>query len=180
PGQPVGGGLLGAADPGNGAASAAVTGDEVLSVPGDTAHRLLYADHAQHPHRVRMQRHPGADLLELGRGLVHGDLPPRLRQRAAGRGATDPSADDRYARHRQPFYVGLRGRLMRIGIGIGRWARRTAVVCGLLGVGVATPASAATWTPQTMPGSSGPPNSAVTSVSCASPSFCMALGSSDF
>ena len=69
---------------------------------------------------------------------------------------------------------------MRIGIGIGRWARRAAVVCGLLGVGAATPASAATWTPQTMPGSSGPPNSAVTSVSCASPSFCMALGSSDF
>src|SRR6185437_3063317 len=30
PGQPVGGGLLGAADPGDGAAGAAVTGDEVL------------------------------------------------------------------------------------------------------------------------------------------------------
>jgi hypothetical protein len=66
-----------------------------------------------------------------------------------------------------------------IGIGIGRWVRRAAAVCGLLAVGVAAPASAATWTTQPVPGPSGPPNAAVTGVSCVSATFCMAVGSSD-
>ncbi len=69
---------------------------------------------------------------------------------------------------------------MRIGIGIGRRVRRAAVICGLVSVGVAAPASAATWTTQTMPGPSGPPNTAATAVSCTSATFCMAVGSSDF
>jgi hypothetical protein len=79
---------------------------------------------------------------------------------------------------------------MRIGIGIGMWVRHAAArglavagwvlaVCALAVAG-ASAASAATWTPQTVPGPSGPPNAAMTGVSCASATFCMAVGSSDF
>ncbi len=65
-------------------------------------------------------------------------------------------------------------------IGIGTWMRRMAVLCAALAVGVASSASAATWATQTTPGPSGPPNAALTSVSCPSATFCMAVGSSDF
>jgi hypothetical protein len=67
-----------------------------------------------------------------------------------------------------------------IGIGIGRWVRRAAVVCGLLSVGIPASVSAASWTAQEMPGPSGPSNAAVASVSCPSPALCMAVGTSDF
>lgn len=55
------------------------------------------------------------------------------------------------------------------------------MLCGLI-VGVSTPgsAAAATWSAQTVPGLSGPPNTALTGVSCTSTAFCMALGTSDF
>ncbi len=71
---------------------------------------------------------------------------------------------------------------MGIGIGIGRWVRRAATVCGvvLVAVAAAASASAATWTTQSVPSPSGPPNAAVTGVSCVSATFCMAVGSSDF
>jgi hypothetical protein len=69
---------------------------------------------------------------------------------------------------------------MRIGIGIGRGALRAAALCGLIAsLAAATPASAATWSAQTVPGPSGPPNAALTGVSCVSTTFCMALGTSD-
>jgi hypothetical protein len=69
---------------------------------------------------------------------------------------------------------------MGIGTGIVRWVRRAVVVGGLLTVGVSATASASTWAIQAMPGPSGPPNAAVTGVSCVAATFCMAIGSSDF
>ena len=65
-------------------------------------------------------------------------------------------------------------------IGIGTWMRRMAVLCAALAVGMTSSASAATWATQTTPGPSGPPNAALTSVSCPSATFCMAVGTSDF
>lgn len=70
---------------------------------------------------------------------------------------------------------------MRIGTGIGRWVGRAAALCGVI-AGLAAPAaaSAATWSAQAVPGLSGPPNGTLTGVSCASATFCMALGTTDF
>src|ERR1700759_3010539 len=75
---------------------------------------------------------------------------------------------------------------MAIGIGIRTRMRQVALfgcavlVCAMAGVAVsAAGAAGATWTPQTVPGPSGPPNAALTGVSCASATFCMAIGSSD-
>jgi len=45
---------------------------------------------------------------------------------------------------------------------------------------MAPPGSAATWTTQITPGPSGPPEAALTAVSCASATFCMAVGGSDY
>ncbi len=45
---------------------------------------------------------------------------------------------------------------------------------------MASAASAATWTTQTTPGPSGPPDAALTGVSCVSATFCMAVGSADY
>jgi hypothetical protein len=65
-------------------------------------------------------------------------------------------------------------------IGIGSRIRRAAAIGAALAACAASPASGATWAPQMVPGPSGPPNAAVTSVSCPSVTFCMAVGSSDF
>jgi hypothetical protein len=54
------------------------------------------------------------------------------------------------------------------------------LLCAAVSVGVAVPASADTWMTQMTPGPSGPPNAALTSVSCVSSTFCMAVGTSDY
>lgn len=70
--------------------------------------------------------------------------------------------------------------LMRIGTGMRRWVGRVAVLCGLVAAAAPASASAATWSAQTVPGLSGPPNATLTGVTCVSTTFCMALGTSDF
>jgi len=54
------------------------------------------------------------------------------------------------------------------------------VLGGVLSAAMAAQASAATWTTQTVPPPSGPPNATATAVSCVSATFCMAVGTSDF
>ena len=63
-----------------------------------------------------------------------------------------------------------------------RAIRRAIVVWAVTVSAAAMPsaASAATWTTQTTPGPSGPPEAALTGVSCVSATFCMAVGSSDY
>jgi hypothetical protein len=65
-------------------------------------------------------------------------------------------------------------------MGVWSWISRAAAIAGAVAACAASPASGATWAPQTVPGPSGPPNAAVTSVSCPLATFCMAVGSSDF
>jgi hypothetical protein len=73
---------------------------------------------------------------------------------------------------------------MGLAIGIGVRMRKLGVLCAavaalLVACAVST-ASAATWSLQTTPGPSGPPNAALTNVSCPATTFCMAVGTSDF
>lgn len=62
--------------------------------------------------------------------------------------------------------------------------RRLVVLCAavaaLVMVAAVSSAAGATWSLQTTPGPSGPPDAALTSVSCPSATFCMAVGASDF
>jgi hypothetical protein len=62
-------------------------------------------------------------------------------------------------------------------------AIRPAIVVWAVALPAAAMASAAPpvpWTTQTTPGPSGPPDAALTSVSCISATFCMAVGNSDY
>jgi hypothetical protein len=63
-----------------------------------------------------------------------------------------------------------------------RATRRVIVVWAvtLSAAAMASAAPSATWTTQTTPGLSGPPDAALTSVSCVSAAFCMAVGSADY
>jgi hypothetical protein len=56
----------------------------------------------------------------------------------------------------------------------------TAVAVTVVSTAAASTASAPTWSLQATPGPSGPPDAALTSVSCPSASDCMAVGASDF
>ncbi|HEY2317126.1 MAG TPA: hypothetical protein VGH67_02425 [Solirubrobacteraceae bacterium] len=49
-----------------------------------------------------------------------------------------------------------------------------------LALGAPAARAADPWTSQAAPGPSGPPNAALTGVSCVSSTFCMAVGTSDF
>ena len=84
-------GLLRSADLRDQSARPPVVRRRPLRATRDPAHRVLHPDHPQHPHRVGMQRHAGADLLELWCRLIDRHLQPCLRQRTPGRRTADPA-----------------------------------------------------------------------------------------
>jgi hypothetical protein len=92
-------GLLAAARLRDHPAGFPMAGHRPLPTPGDRADVVLEVERAEHLHRVRAERNPGADLAQLGRRLVYGDLDVAAAQRPRRRQATDPAADDRNTRH---------------------------------------------------------------------------------
>jgi hypothetical protein len=63
---------------------------------------------------------------------------------------------------------------------LGRWVALCSALAGIVTVSLASAAPVATWMTQTTPGPSGPPDAALTGVSCVSATFCMAVGESDY
>ena len=82
----------------NDPAAAPVANQLILGFPGNRPDRRFEVERAQGLHRVGAERHAGADLFELGRGLVGRNFEPTPPQRVGGRQAADATADNRDAR----------------------------------------------------------------------------------